>query len=129
MFTASTLAATVAAVTLLLTLIWMTEQGIRYVDRFADTVTTGILLATAVAHHVAHCFSVVLRAERHDPTLPFTVVGSVLLVVVIWLCARYGGPRDIALANFVIILPGVPLVIYLYWRRIVHWQTASKDRS
>lgn len=126
---ASSLVATLAALAVFLALMWATEHKLRYVDRFSDTVTTGILLATAVAHHLTHCFSVILRAERRDPTLPFTVVGSVVLVVVIWICAHYGAPRDIALANLALTLPGVPIVIFLYWRRKAHWRTVSEGRS
>jgi hypothetical protein len=125
---ASTLVAALTALAVFLALMWMTEHKFRYVDRFADTVTTGLLLATAIAHHVTHCFSVVLRAERRDPTLPFTVVGSVVLVVVIWICARYGEPRDIALANLAIILPGIPIVIFFYWRCSARWLTISEGR-
>jgi hypothetical protein len=120
---ASSMVAALAALTLFLALMWAAEHRLRYVDRFADTVTTGLLLATAVAHHVTHCFSVVLRAERRDPTLPFTVFGSVLLVVLVWICARYGGPRDIAVANLLVTLPGIPLVVFLYWRRKARWMT------
>ena len=129
MCVASSMVATLAALTLFLALMWAAENKLRYVDRFADTVTTGLLLATAVAHHVTHCFSVVLRAERRDPTLPFTVFGSVLLVVVIWICARYGGPQQIALANLAITLPGVPIVMVLYWQRKARWLTSSEGRS
>lgn len=126
---ASSLVAGLAALALFSALTWTREHNLRYIDRFADTVTTGILLATAVAHHVTHCFSVVLRAERRDPTLPFTVVGSVVLVAVIWLCAHYGGPRDIALANLALTVPGVPIVIVLYWRRREYWLTVSGGRA
>jgi len=126
---ASTLVATLGALTVFLVLTWMTERAISYVDRFADTFTTGLLLTTAVVHHITHCFSVVLRAERRDPTLPFTVVGSVVLVALVWICARYGGTRDIALANLAMALPGVPLVIFIYWRRNGRWWTASEGRS
>jgi hypothetical protein len=122
----SSLVAGLAALALFLALTWTREHELQYIDRFADTVTTGILLATAVAHHVTHCFSVVLRAERRDPTLPFTVIGSVVLVAVIWLCARYGGPRDIALANLALTLPGIPLVIFFYWRCRSRWLAVSE---
>ena len=122
---ASSLVATLAALTVFLALTWMTEHKLRHIDRFADTVTTGLLVATAVAHHFTHCFAVVLRAERRDPLLPFTVVGSVLLVIVVWICARYGGPRDIALANLALTLPGIPLVIFLYWRQRARWLAVS----
>jgi len=50
----------------------------------------------------------------------------VLLVTVVWICAHYGGPRDIALANLVLTLPGIPLVMFFYSRRKAHWLTASK---
>jgi hypothetical protein len=123
---ASSLVAASAALVVLLALMWATEHNFRYVGRFADNTTTGILLATAVTHHVTHCFSVVLRAERRDPTLPFTVIGSILLVVVTWLCAHYGVPRDIALANLALTLLGVPVVIFLYWQRGTHWVTVFK---
>lgn len=126
---ASTLVASVVALAMFLSLVWATDLKLRYVDRFADIVTTGLLLATAVAHHVTHCFSVVLRAERRDPTLPITIVGSVILVAVIWICARYGKPQDIALANLLITLPGIPLVIFLYRRRKAHWPTVSAGTS
>ena len=126
---ASSLISGLAALALFLALTWTTEHKLQYVDRFADTVTTGILLATAVVHHITHCFSVVLRAERRDPTLPFTVIGSVALVVVIWLCARYGGPRDIALANLALTIPGIPIVIFLYWRRRARWMAVLEAPS
>jgi hypothetical protein len=126
---ASTLLATMAALTVFLALIWMTEHKFWYVDRFADTFTTGILLATAVAHHITYCFAVVVRAERRDPLLPVTIFGSVLLVVLVWICARYGGPRDIALANFALTLPLIPVAIYFYWRCSARWLTVSEGRS
>jgi ABC-type Fe3+-siderophore transport system permease subunit len=47
----------------------------------------------------------------------------VLLVVLVWICARYGGPRDIAVANLLVTLPGIPLVVFLYWRRKARWMT------
>lgn len=123
---ASSLVAASAALALFLTLLWMTEHRLQYVGRFADTLTTGLLLATAVAHHVTTCFAVVLRAERRDPTLPFTVVGSVVLIAAIWSCARYGEPSDIALANLLITSPGIPLVIFLYWRQKNRWLAVSQ---
>ena len=122
---ASTLVAVLATLAMYLALMWATDLQIRYVDRFADPLTTGILLATAILHHVTQCFSVVLRAERRDPTLAFTVVGSAVLVVAVWICARYGMPREIALANFALIVPSVPIVIYMYWKRNAHWLRVS----
>jgi hypothetical protein len=71
---------------------------------------------------------VVLWADRRDPTLPFTIVGSV--VVVICLFAAYGGPNDITLANLALAVPGIPIVIILYcWQRRAYCLTFYGGRA
>jgi hypothetical protein len=122
---ASTLVAMLTGAVVFLGLSWVADHKPEYADRFTDTFTTGILLLTGVAHHVVHCFSVVLRAERREPTLSLTFFGSVLTVILVWLCARFGSPSDIALASLAVALPGIPVVIFLYLRRQIHWLTVS----
>jgi len=126
---ASSVVAAAAALVGLVVLIGVEQHAARYAARFADVATTGILLATAVVHHVTHCFAVVLRAERRDPTFALTVVGSILLVTTVWICAHTGGPREIAIANLAITLPGIPLVIHFYRKRKTRWSAGSDVRS
>jgi hypothetical protein len=128
MCAASTITAMAGALLLFLCLAWLGEYRPEYADRFADPFTTGLLLATAVVHHITQCFSVLLRAERRDPLLPFTLLGSVLTIVAVWTCARFGQVSDIALANLIVTLPGVAVVIYFYMRRRTQWLPVPEAR-
>jgi hypothetical protein len=93
---------------------WITEKKLPFAYRFADLMTTGALLATAVVHHVVQCFAVVLRAERREPLLAASIFGGLLTLLVVWASARYGDLRDIALANLACSLVGIPIVMVYY---------------
>jgi len=101
---------------LLLALWWMSEKEISLASRLADLTTTSALLIAAVVHHVVICFAVLLRAERREPLLLASVFGSLFTVLAVWFAARYGGLRDIALANLGCALIGIPIVLTLYRR-------------
>jgi hypothetical protein len=118
MLAGSSAFAVLLALGLLIALWWLNENGISLATRLADMQTTGALLLAAVVHHVVQCFAVILRAERREPLLTASVIGGLLTVLAVWLAARYGGPRDIALANPGCALIGIPVVL-AYYRRFL----------
>lgn len=111
---ASTLLAMCAAGAVFGAIWWMTRMNIPFAERFADLGTTGWLLAAAVVHHVIICFAVLLRAERREPLLVASVAGGVLTVVAVWIAARHGVARDVAVANLLCNALGIPIVLAYY---------------
>ncbi|MEO8303023.1 MAG: hypothetical protein ABI724_02780 [Betaproteobacteria bacterium] len=125
MLAGSTALAALLAAGSLVALWWMDEKGVSFVGRLADLTTTGTLFCAAVVHHVVNCFAVFLRAERREPLLTASVLGGLVTVVAVWLSARYGAPRDIALANLGCALVGIPIVL-IYYRRLTAAMLANE---
>ena len=82
--------------------------------RFADFGTTGLLIATAVIHHVVACFNVVLRSERRDPLLVLSVAGSVVTIACMTIVAALSNARGVALVYFFTSAMGLPIAYAIY---------------
>lgn len=86
--------------------------------RLPEPLTTTLVLATAVVHHIVICLAVVLRAEGREPLLIPSVAGGFLTVAAIWAAAHYGTLRNIATVNLALALVGVPIAVLLVrWRQ------------
>lgn len=92
--------------------------GISVALRLPDMTTTAFILATAIIHHVVACFAVFLRAEGREPLLIASVAGSIGTVAIIWATAHAGSLRDVAVANFLCTMVGIPVVLFLFRLRI-----------
>lgn len=121
MLGASTMLAVVMAAAMS-TVLWVINNlGMEFAQRITDPGTTAIILAAAIAHHVVVCFAMPLRAERREPFLFVSVVGGIATAIAIWLAARYGTARDIALVNLVCAFIGIPIAYYLFRARSQVW--------
>ena len=85
-------------------------------SRFAGPTATALLIASAVAHHVVACISVVLRSERRDPLLPLGLVGGLVTLGSMTLAAALGHLTWIATAYLACTAATVP-VAYAVYRR------------
>ena len=94
-------------------------------DRFADPATTVLLVASAVAHHVVACVSVVLRSERRDPLLVLGIVAGVVTVGGMTIAAAYGALTAIASTYFACTFATVPLAFAIHRRFAVRQRGAA----
>lgn len=98
--------------------LWQSRRlGFAFALKLPDTLTTSLVVATAVVHHVIACFAVYLRAEGREPLLVASVAGSVATGVAIWLTAHFGTLWDVAVVNLICALFGIPIVLVLFWPR------------
>ena len=67
--------------------LWLRRQAPDFMARFAGPTTTGLLIASAVVHHVVACIAVVLRSERRDPLLVVGIVGGVVTIALMTVAA------------------------------------------
>lgn len=98
-------------------------------DRFAGATTTGLLVASAVAHHVIACFSVVLRSERRDPLLVLGIVSGVVTLGLMTIVALRGELAWIALTYLVCTLGTLPLAYGVYRRFALRQRPAADPLS
>lgn len=108
------------------TLWWLGIMGFSFVDRFADTLSTGLLLAGGVVHHFIYCVAVLLRAGRTEPLMWLSLVGGLLTLVTIRVAATFGGVHEIAMAFLVLSGIGLPVVAYIYRRQVAQWTQPLK---
>ncbi len=80
-----------------------------------------LILGAAIFHHTVICFAAPLRAERREPLLLSSVIGSIVTIIAIWLAARYAGPLEIAIVNLICAAVGLPIAIYIFRRRLNSW--------
>jgi hypothetical protein len=114
---ASTTFAIMTAAVSAFVLWWAREKGFVFALRLADPFTNSVILATAVVHHVVLCYAMFLRAEGREPLLIPSVAGGVFNISVIWLTARIGTVRDVALVNLILAIGGIPIVLLLFRSR------------
>ncbi len=84
--------------------------------RFAGPTTTGLLIASAVAHHVIACIAVVLRSERRDPLLALGIVSGAVTLTLMTLAALSGELTWIALAYLLCTAATLPVAYSIYRR-------------
>ncbi len=84
--------------------------------RFAGPVTTGLLIASAIAHHVIACISVVLRSERRDPLLWLGIVGGLVTLGLMTAVALRGELAGVALTYLLCTTATVPVALAAYRR-------------
>lgn len=118
MLWASSAFAAVAAAGMCVVLVEARAFGISVALRLPQMSTTALILGTAVIHHVVACFAVFLRAEGREPLLVASVAGSIGTVAIIWATAHAGSLHDIALANLLCTMVGIPVVLLLFRSRI-----------
>lgn len=87
--------------------------GMAFAERLTDPMTTAVVLLAAVVHHVVGCAAVFLRAEGREPLVIPSVVGAVATAVGIWLAARHGSVRTIAVTNLLLTTAGIPVAYLL----------------
>jgi hypothetical protein len=93
--------------------------------RFAGAATTALLVASAVAHHVIACISVVLRSERRDPLLALGIVGGLVTLGFMTVAAVRGELTGIALTYLLCTAATVPVATVVY-RRFAARQRRSR---
>lgn len=118
----STAFATVGAAATVVLFLAAREFEPRIASRFAGPLATSLLIASAVAHHVIACISVVLRSERRDPLLWLGIVGGVVTVGAMTIAADTSadGLDRVALVYLVSIVATLPiawLVLRAFTRR------------
>jgi hypothetical protein len=92
--------------------LWLLELASPvFASGYAGLAATGFLLAAAVIHHLLICIAVLLRSERRDPLLPFSIGGSLFTLCIVWLAAHFGSLANIAAAYFVCTCIGLALVL------------------
>lgn len=117
MLAASTALSAAAAVLLAIGL-WQAQKiGLSFALRLTDPLTTAIVLAAAVVHHIVICMAMFLRAEGREPLLVPSVVGGLITMSAVWLTSRFGSQTDIAVANLLCALCGIPIVLLLHRSR------------
>lgn len=94
------------------------RMGISVALRLPDMTTTIIILSMAVIHHFVACFAVFLRSEGREPLLIASVAGSIGTVAIVWATAHVGSLRDVAIADFLCTMVGIPVVLFLFRSRI-----------
>ncbi|MCC6211770.1 MAG: hypothetical protein IT513_12075 [Burkholderiales bacterium] len=104
--------------------------GIPYSAKSAGLGATAMLLAAGVLHHVVLCASVLLRSERRDPLLPYSIAGSLITVVALWYATRMGNLSYVAFAYLACACLGLLMGWHAFarhvpsWRRYLHWSSA-----
>ena len=124
----STFFATTSAIVVIGVLSWLPNWQPDLMSRFAGPLTTALLVASAVAHHVIACFAVVLRAERRDPLMMLGIVGGVVTVTAMTMGAAFEGLRYVALAYLVATVATAMLAYRIYRsfeRRRLHAPTPT----
>ncbi len=121
MLTRSTALAATIAMMISVGMWLLTRLGLPFMSRFSDPLTTSILLATGVLHHITHCFAVILRAGRREPLLTLSIVGGLAHALGIWIAAHFGGPHEIACTSFFVAFTGIPVAYVLYLRSLADW--------
>lgn len=116
----SSVVAVSASVTLSLALWQARELGVVFAERLTDPAVTMVILFAAVVHHVVGCIAVFLRAEGREPLLIPSVVGGIATIFVLWLAAHNGTLMDVAIANLLMAMIGIPIAGLIYWRRRRH---------
>lgn len=86
------------------------ERGWNVAARMGDPETNAWLMAAALIHQGTACWAVVVRAERQDPMLPLSIFGGLALIGAIVYAAHGTDLRDVAIANFIVTLAGIPFV-------------------
>lgn len=107
-----------AATAALSALLWLArEHGVVFAERLTDPATTAVVLSCAVVHHAVGCIAVFLRAEGREPLLIPSIVGGLATGLVVWLTARSGTLMDVAVANLLLCLAGLPVAVLIYRHR------------
>lgn len=114
----STILSTGLAVMVFASLWWLGLRGFSVVERFADPLSTSLVLAAGVVHHFVHCVAVFLRADRTEPLLGLSLFGGMLTLGTIWVVASHGGVREIAVAFLALSIVGLPILFRLYRIRV-----------
>ncbi len=122
MLIGSTLFAALGAASLLLGLVALQELRPAIAERIADFPTTGLLLFSAVIHHVIFCFAVLLRSGRQDPILPFTIFGSLFTFAAIWKSAQIGDLFTIAVTYSLCTLLGLLMTALVFFQSPAGWR-------
>lgn len=114
----STVLSAVSAAFCAVVLWQLRERGFAFAAKFTEPVTTAIIVATAVVHHFVICVAALLRAEGREPLLWPSVFGGASMAYILWLTVHvFDGSRSIAVANFLCVVGGIPLVLFLLRRR------------
>lgn len=118
----SSLFAAAGALLILAALQALEALGIPYGARSAGYAATALLLGAAVLQHVVLCASILLRSERRDPLLPYSVSGSLITVCALWYAAGAGGLVHVALAYFLCSCLGFAMGMHAFRANIADWR-------
>jgi hypothetical protein len=122
MLAGSTVLAGVGAL-LLLAGLWVADRaGLPFSERSAGFPATAMLLASAVIHHVVLCASVLLRSERRDPLLPYSIAGSLITVCALWYAARLGDLSYVAFAYLACSCLGLAMGLHAFMANVPAWR-------
>ena len=112
----STAFAALGALSTIVVFLMLRHVAPEVMARFAGPTTTGLLVASAVAHHVVACISVVLRSERRDPLLVVGMVAGVATLAMMTVAAVEGALTGIAFAYLACTAATVPVAWTVYRR-------------
>jgi hypothetical protein len=100
-------------------LLWEARRiGLTFATRLPEHITTLIILATAIPHHVVACYAMFLRSEGREPFLVFGLVGSVITVIAVAVTASFYDLRAVAIVMMCCVALGVPVAIAIFRRRV-----------
>ncbi|MEO8938289.1 MAG: hypothetical protein ABI277_18090 [Burkholderiaceae bacterium] len=112
----STAFAAVGAVATVAAFVVLSAMAPAAMARFAGPQTTALLIASAVAHHVIACISVVLRSERRDPLLGLSIVGGLATLGLMTVAAVRGELQWVALTYLLCTVATIPIATLVYRR-------------
>ena len=121
----STAFAAVGALTMIVVFLALRELAPDVMTRFAGPTTTGLLIASAVVHHVVACIAVVVRSERRDPLLVVGVVGGLVTLALMTAAALRDELTWIALAYLLCTSATLPIAYAIYRRFAVRQRGAD----
>jgi O-antigen/teichoic acid export membrane protein len=104
--------------------ITLVYAGHRWSGRVVDPVTFSLLIATALAAHVANSQAMYLRAHKREPLLPVTLLTAVFLTVGIFAVAPRYGPLGVAVCYFAVTLVfGIGLGSWIFYKKRQEWHS------
>ena len=121
----STAFAAIGALATIVVFLLLRREAPDVMARFAGPTTTGLLIASAIAHHVVACISVVLRSERRDPLLVVGIVSGLVTVALMTAAALRDELTWIALAYLLCTAATLPVAWAIHRRFALRQRTVG----
>ena len=103
-------------------IVCLIHQYGQFSTRLPPATVTVIVLLNALIHHIVICFAIPLRAERREPLLAVSVIGSVITAVLVWGATVYSNSMGIAVIHLVCTLSGLIVTTIIFKNRLIYWK-------